>query len=184
MLNKSIWLKIILGVVVVLVSGVAIGFLASEKSPGSFICPSNQSFLDDFQKKFQEKADDGALPPMAMGPISSVNYLWGKIIKIDSDSLTLRIVNRYQGDSFTDYVLNQPSFYEIKVMVNDKTQIIQVLPPKPEEMAAGKVPQEKKIALSDLREGATINVELSEAVDITKIKEVSAVRIILSLPMP
>lgn len=184
MLNKSSWLKIIIGVVVVLVLGAAIGFLASKKLSGSFICPSNQSFLDEFQKKFQEKADSGAVPPMAMGLMSTTNSLWGKIVKVDSNSLTLKITNGYRGDNFADYVLNQPSFYEIKVGIDEDTQIVQTLPPKPEEMVAGKLAQEEKMELTDLKEGAYITVELAGMIDIAQTKEVNAVKIRLTLPMP
>ena len=160
-----------------MVLGVAIGLLTSKKLSGSFICPSNQSFLDDFQKKFQEKADSGALPPMAMGLMPTTNSLWGKIVKVDSNSLALKIVTSYQGSNFADYVLNQPSFYEIKVVVDKDTQIVQILPPKPEEMMAGKPAKEEKLALTDLKEGTYVTVELAGMIDIAKTQEVKAVKI-------
>jgi len=177
MLNKSSWLKIILVLVVVLVVAAVIGLVAVKWSPSKLLCLSSQSFLDDFQKKFQEKADSGALPPMAMGLIPTTNSLWGKIVKVDSNSLTLKILNSYKGGNFADYVLNQPSFYEIKVGVDKDTQIVQTLPPKPEEMMAGKMPQEEKMALADLKEGKYITVDLAETIDIAKTQEVTAVKI-------
>jgi hypothetical protein len=196
MLNKSVWLKIIIISVIVLVVVIIAGLSVKKWLPNMLTCApgssnlsnpsdsSSQSFLDEFNRKFQEKADAGALPPMTMGSILSVNYLWGRIIKIDYNSLILRIANRYQGGGFADYVLNQPNSYEIKIVIDEKTQITQVIPLKPEEMAIGKVSQEKKIALSDLREEATIEVELLEVVDITKIQEVVAAKIKLALPLP
>jgi len=177
MLNKSSWLKIILVLVVVLVAAAVIGLDAIKWSPSKLVCPSSQSFLDDFQKKFQEKADSGALPPMAMGLMPTANSLRGKIVKVDSNSLTLKIVNSYQGGNFADYVLNQPNFYEIKVVVDKDTQIVQTFPPIPEEVMAGKMPREEKIALTDLKEGTYVTVELAGMIDIAKTKEVKAVKI-------
>jgi hypothetical protein len=192
MLNKSTWLKIIIISVVVLVVVVIAGLSVKRWLPNMFVCDpyssnssdsSSQSFLDEFNRKFQEKSDDGVLPPMATGLMSSVNYFWGEISKIDSNFLVLRIANRYQGGSFADYILNQPNFYEIKIMIDEETQITQVIPLNPDEIVAVRVPQEKKITLSDLKEGLTIEVGLLEMVDIAKVQEVVAARIKLSLPL-
>jgi hypothetical protein len=191
MLNKSIWLKIIIISVIVLVVVVIAGLSVKKWLPNMLTCESdssnlsdssNQLFLDEFNRKFQEKADGGVLPPMITESMSSVNYFWGKIVKIDSNFLILNIANRYQGGNFADYILNQPNFYEIKIMTDEKTQITQVIPLKPEEVTMGKVPQEKKIVLLDLKEGLTIEVSLLETVDITKIQEVVAAKIRLALP--
>ena len=185
---KNNWVKIALIVGAVLIV-IVVGFLVVTKwFPNIFTCAPctsdvalRQSFLDEFQNKFQQKYNDGALPPMTTGTMSSIN-LWGKIVKVNSDSLILRMANRYQGGNFADYVLNQSNFYEIKVMTDAATKITQLVPLTPEEMAAGKTPKEKKITLSDLKEGLTIDVELSQPVDLNVVKEINAIGIRLSLP--
>ena len=187
---KSNWIKIALiaGSVLALI---VIGFFAITKwLPSMYACdpcPSDavlkQSLLDEFDNKFQQKYNDGALPPMTMGTMSSIN-LWGKIVKVDSNSLTLRIANRYQEGNFADYVLNQPSFYDIKIVTDAATKITKLVPLTPQEMTAGKTPKEKTIALSDLKEGTTVDVELSQPIDFSVVKEVNAIGIRLSLPTP
>ncbi len=141
-----------------------------------------KSILDDFNNKFQDKLNKGSFPLVLGGTFGSPTeskILIGKIDKITSqNSFILKVNNDFKGGSITDFILNQPDFYDIQILADDKTVFTKIIIPKsPQEAQTAVANIGETIKISDLKEGEMATVVFADGVDLAKSQGAKAVSV-------
>lgn len=130
-----------------------------------------KNVLADFDQKFEAKlkANNFAVAEPSNGDFKMA-VIPGKIQKVESpDFFILRATNVYRGDDIINFVLNQPDYYDIKILISSGTKITRVVFPPVGIVRVQTAPQtDKEIKPRDLKEGDDVLVALEQPIDVSK----------------